>query len=73
MIILTSGVNEYFSSISIQLLVPKLIMIKVNIIQEGFPQPFMNSRIAFLDLVFFGLQFIFIFYQTARVHILKNI
>lgn len=52
-IVLTSGVNEYFYSISIQLLVPKLIMIKANIIEEEFPQPFMNSRIAFLDLVFF--------------------
>lgn len=73
MIVLTSGVNEYFYSISIQFLVPRLIMIKVNIIEEEFPQPFMNSRITFLDLVFFGLQLIFIFYQTMRMHILKNI
>lgn len=51
--VLTSGVNEHLYSISIQLLVPKLIMIKANIIEEEFPQPFMNSRIAFLDLVFF--------------------
>lgn len=73
MIVLTSGVNEYFYSIRIQFLVPKLIMIKVNIIEEDVPQPFMNSRIIFLDLVFFGLQLIFIFYQTTRMHILKNI
>lgn len=54
-IVLTSGVNEYFYSISIQFLVPTLTMIKVNIIEEEFPQPFMNSRITFLDLVFFWI------------------
>ena len=54
-IVLTSGVNEYFYRISIQLLVPKLIMIKANIIEEEFPQFFMNSRITILHLEFFGL------------------